>query len=468
MSDKSKNYISYILLALSIISIGVITCSSYYSILTADDFSHAYQVGVSHVGFISYFKASIDYSILEYNNWQGTYFSMFLQALLSPANNGGLIQLSIEMIVSNILLFGTLALLIFKGFKFRDNDLFIKSIVYFLIVIELTWFLTKYREIYYWFSGATSYAYPLELCLIGLTLNLNYIKDNKVKYLIFSLLCGICSGGGSLTIAAFGCYTTLVIFIYDYLNKKKINKGNIVIFIVWVLAALINTLGPGNYHRAGVDAGKSLSLFKAFTGSVLMVLIRSKAVLLQSAIVFVLFIVILVGSYFGNKDNINNRLITSLLYALVSFVVAFPVCLATGGPNTSSRLSFITDFSIYLSAIYLAYTLGCLIKDKAYIKYIKYASIVVLLITIIFIKPTNIITTTSNLIDGTYSNYHSVYKVFLDGLDDKEGQDVIVKKEDYPKDIECFMNFELDKDPTYWINEGIANFYNLKSIRVEE
>lgn len=465
-NDSIKRVISLLMISFSILFVGIIVLSSSYSVMTGDDFSHGALIGARNIDFLSYFKASINYAVYVYNTWQGTYFSMFLQALLSPANNGGLAQISIEMVVSNLLLFGSLAYLIFKCLKFENNSLLIKSVFYFLITATLTVFITYYYEAYYWFSGATSYTFPLSFCLFGLSFNIEYINTKKDKYLILSCLCGLCSGGGSLTVAGLGCYSVLVLAIYDYLNNKVIDKKEIVIFVVWLLGALINTLGPGNYVRAS-SISNSMNLTKALSGSVIMVLLRCKGVLLDTPIVFELLVCIVLGYYFGSKNNINNNMICSILYALLAFVVSFPVCLATGGPNTSSRLCFVTDFAIYISSFLLAYVFGCFLKDKQCGKILNLITVIVFIITAIFIRPNNIVNVTTNLVNGSYIEYRKEYKIIVDSLDEKAGEDVVIKKDIFPENLKSFMNFELDEDPTFWVNEGIASFYNLNSIRLE-
>lgn len=470
ISENSKKITSYILIILSIVFVGIIAISSTYSIMTADDFTHGVLIGVKHVDFISYFKASWSYMIEVYKTWQGTYFSMFLQALLSPANNGELLQLDIEMFISNILLFMSLAFLIFKGLSFKKNDLLIKSIFYFLVVIQITCYIDYYYEIYYWFSGATSYSMPLSLSMFGIAFTLMYIRERKTKYLLLTCICGLCSGGGSLTVAAFGCYCILTVCIYDYLNTKKINKGNLTIFIIWVMSAIINVLGPGNYIRAGVDRGRTISLASGLIGCVLQVLMRCKAILLESPIVFVLLVALVTGHYFGSKENIKNKIITSLVFAFISFVVAFPVALATGGPNVSSRLCFITDFPIYLSSLFLFFTIGSSIKKQINKKMISLILLLVLVASIVLVKPNNIIITTTNLIDGSYYEYKEKYKGILEYVKSEEGSksDLVIKKQDYPNDLNCFNNLNLSTDSTYWINEGISKFYGINSILREE
>ena len=81
---ENKPILRKVITGLSIVMIiymiiTVVSASSF-TVLVADDFSHGNGVGVFHVSLSKYFNASVDYAIKE---WQGTYFSMFIQALLS-------------------------------------------------------------------------------------------------------------------------------------------------------------------------------------------------------------------------------------------------------------------------------------------------------------------------------------------------------------------------------------------------
>lgn len=465
-NNKHQRYLSVFFICVSSLLVLLTTLVASYSVLTADDFSHGISVGVSNVDFITYLKASWAFMINIYKTWQGTYFSMFIQGLLSPANNLGLTQLSIVMVVNSVLLFGSIALCIFKGLRFKENDLFIKSIFFFIVVVEMTCFVS-YEEIYTWFSGATSYSFPLSFCLIGITCLLQYFKNKKSLYVILACLCGFISGGGSLTIGGFGCYTVLVLVVYDYLNNKKLDKQNIVVLCVWIISALINVLAPGNYIRHGATDSTGLHLITGLTGSIIMVLMRCRDEALYSAIVLFLLISFMVGYYFGDKENSKNKFICALLYALVSFVVSFPVALATSGPNLSNRICFIVDFSIVVSSIPLAYNIGSLIKENNYMKYLVYVSMALFVLSIFTIKPTNIINVINNLSDGNYITYHKEYEEILNKLENSKGLDVIISNEEYPNDIDGFANLSIDSDSTYWTNVAIAKFYNLRSISKE-
>lgn len=96
----------------------VIAASAGFTVLVGDDFTHGVRVGVFHAPFFQYFAASLQYMKEIYLDWQGTYFAMFLQALLSPINNFGLPQLKAVMILNVLLFAAALFGVIWAAFDF--------------------------------------------------------------------------------------------------------------------------------------------------------------------------------------------------------------------------------------------------------------------------------------------------------------------------------------------------------------
>lgn len=92
-----------------------------YTVLSGDDFTHGVRVGVYHVSLPRCFAASLLYVQDLYMDWQGTWFSMFLQAFLSPINNFGLPQLRAVMVGNALLFLVSLAVFV-DGAVFPDGD----------------------------------------------------------------------------------------------------------------------------------------------------------------------------------------------------------------------------------------------------------------------------------------------------------------------------------------------------------
>lgn len=103
--------------------IAVLAMGAGCTVLSGDDFTHGVRVGAFHVSLPKYFWASLLYVQDLYMDWQGTWFSMFLQAFLSPINNFGLPQLRAVMVGNALLFLGSLAALLWVGLSFFREEM---------------------------------------------------------------------------------------------------------------------------------------------------------------------------------------------------------------------------------------------------------------------------------------------------------------------------------------------------------
>ena len=119
---KEKKWAGIGILIASVIIIAVISITlvagAGYTVLIGDDFTHGVRVGAFHVSLPKYFAASLMYVKDLYMDWQGTWFSMFLQAFLSPVNNFGMPQLRAVMMGNAILFLASLVSLLWTDFPF--------------------------------------------------------------------------------------------------------------------------------------------------------------------------------------------------------------------------------------------------------------------------------------------------------------------------------------------------------------
>ncbi len=100
----------------------VFSVGAGYTVFSGDDFTHGVRVGAFHVSLPQYFAASLLYVQDLYMDWQGTWFSMFLQAFLSPINNFGLPQLRAVMVGNALLFLISLAVLLWAGLSFFRTE----------------------------------------------------------------------------------------------------------------------------------------------------------------------------------------------------------------------------------------------------------------------------------------------------------------------------------------------------------
>lgn len=201
---SKKRVIEVFVAAISILVIAyaaiTILYASLYTVFQADDFSHAMSVGAFNSDFCQYVGRSFEYAGDRYLRWGGIYFSMFLQAFLSPLNNFGWMQLRVVMFLNVFLFFVSLFSLLWLVLKINIKDNLHNKLLICACVICSFFNFKAYPEVFFWFSGATSYSMPM-ICLMFSIICLiaaerNGRKKRKALYLSMGVIGGLCSAGG--------------------------------------------------------------------------------------------------------------------------------------------------------------------------------------------------------------------------------------------------------------------------------
>lgn len=475
---SKKNLIYAALILCNVYMILTIVRVGSYTILNADDFSHGVEIGVYRTDFFSYLNASFKYAYKEYTGWQGTYFSMFFQALLSPVNNYGLTQLKYTMIAVNLLFFVSLIFFMHTALKsLNQQNRLINLAVITSVIFALTNY-NPYQEVYYWYSGAVSYSVPLSLLLIGFALILKMNKQFKPGYFIGASVLGFLAMGGSLTVTALGCYGLLLIALYYFIREKKIIKSDFIVFGIWFIGALINALAPGNFVRHGVIDDTGLHLRDSIHDAIYMMDIRLQWFINNTNIAWILLVFIIIGIYVGKKTDFNHKsyYICSILGIAAPILVAFPIGMGYSAQYIPNRCAFLIDFSILLSFLNLFFALGICISGK--LEETNRKTVITLLFIMLSVtwmydnyrlKSMVVLNINKQFEDGIYQNYYDrmidVYHIFEEG---EKGTDLVMKRKDIPEDIEYFNNFTLSDNPDYWVNTYIAKYYGLNSVVLEK
>ncbi len=473
---KSKRIKCIIVIVLSLLSLFMITTivrASAYSVLVADDFSHGNSVGAFHVDALTYIKASIQYAYKEYMTWQGTYFSMFLQALLSPINNGGIEQLRIVMVTNSILFFTSL---IYFIFTFLDRNSIIIKMIFVTIILFMVTNYQAYEEVFYWFSGAVSYSIPLSLLMIAVSCAIKISYKHKMVYFILAIITGVMAVGGSLVVTGLGCYIILLICLYLYLRDKKVDVLRTAVCIIWLIGALINACAPGNFIRHGAIDETGVHPLKAIYDSFYIVDARCQTFFNSTNISILLIIVLICGIYIGRimVINIHAYLPVSILALFAPIVVSFPMALGYSGQGIPNRCAFVIDIAIIFSLINTFCLVGIIIASKMSEKDLKIVYVMMISCTLIGctidqyglsrIKTLNIC---YDLFSGTYRSHYENCINFYESLSEyEENAEVRISTNDMPYNIENFYNFYLSDDPENWVNVAVAHYYKLKSIAV--
>ena len=476
-----RNWLKWLMLlgcvSIMLFSIFTIITASSYTVLVEDDYWHGYDVGVFGGGFWNYIVASFKYSAHMYFNWQGTYFSMFIQALLSPVNHYGMAQLRIVMLFNSVNFFvsfiGCIWVMLNRLVKCEWK---IKLVICTCAVFALTAYST-FEEIFYWFSGAASYSIPVS-CLFYSWIAVGMydtLTKRKYKYIsiMLAMFFGICAMGGSLTIAATGCGLLFFLCIYFFLVHKKVNLTYLSIFIVYLVGAVVNVAAPGNYIRQQTSEGEGMQLlhslfntYQVFESNLIWIFHRTNFGL-------VLLIILVCGMFLYGKINVNmvGYTIVSILSLAVPAAVIFPVVLGYNVPWMPNRCVFILLITFVLIFGNLAMITGWWIVEAVSEK--NRILIMIMAALLIFTTETvngysvsdySSIKIFKGLCKGTIPNYYDEYVDMLHIISGGQGTDLILEPSDIPEAIENFYCFDLSEEPDERLNMAIAYIYHLNSI----
>lgn len=479
MSDTSvkwfKRLLAVFFILISAYMILTVIRASTYTVLSGDDFSHGNDVGEFHTGFWSYLLASFRFAGQRYMTWQGTYFSMFLQALLSPINQFGLTQLRCVMFVNSLLFFGSLLYFLIVFMKRNEvKDPLVKC-VFITAVIFVVCGYDAYNQVFLWFSGSTSYSFPLSVLFIALSHYIQTDLSDKKAYLISAVLLGFLAMGGTLMIAGMGCYAALLMLAYRFLRDRKICAKDLLVFLTWLSGAVINTVAPGNYVRhSWIDDGmhplRSLKYAFSLTD-------RRWQFLTSMNFAFLIVVVFACSLYISsNRKKDYLKIAVSILGLLTPVVAVFPMALGYSIDKLPNRCAFIIDMGIMFSSFYCAFTMGEFCKallDRSSVRVVLINAALLGVICVLLdgygLSDFKTMHLASQLHRGEFQDHFNVCRDFLEMLDEyPEGSEVRINEHDVPYEIDNCRNFCLfpEDDSDYWINREVAKYYGLKSITI--
>lgn len=456
----------------------VIVGSAKYTVLLGDDFCTGTQVGISQESFLQYIGMSFRYMKDMYLTWQGCYSSMFIQALLSPINHSGLPQLRGIMIINALLFFGSLFGVVWTIFDFVWKEekkpgvrLTVLSLLLFAVLDTRV-----FTEIFFWYTGALGYNFPLSFGLFGamfflLSNNERYSGKAKNLFAVLSAVLLFLASGGSLAVAGTECYLILLLVLAFFLVDKKISVRNIIVAAAGIVGAFINVLAPGNYIRHEKSGNGILLLFQSVKWAVRNVWTEIERLTKTTLFGVLLLAMVLIGIYLSNRLQgiIKEYGIVSILALAIGYVTTFPVALGYGGSELPNRCYFILDVVLVLSLSNFAVFIGCCLDKWARIRENKSvcAALGIMLFAVLVCSPETfsdsaLMQVAKSMRNGTYENYYNECKAIYDYLATCPEENVVIPMPAYIENFECFY---FDDDETAWVNVGIAEYYHKESVK---
>lgn len=471
-------------------TVGVTAAGAGYTVLSGDDFTHGVRVGAFHVSLPAYFAASLLYVKDLYLDWQGTFFSMFLQAFLSPINNFGLPQLRAVMVGNAVFFFAALFALLWVGLSFfrAKTPLFPgetgqeeKRLFPLRLAILTVFFVTianadVYAEIWFWYSGAVAYSMPFSVLLVALTLFLLINKEEvksgrKTGGAVCAGLLFFLSSGGSLAVAGAGCYTALLLTAVFFLYSRKVSFHNLAVLAAGIGGALINAAAPGNYARHDGTAGAGLHFGQASGYTVRMFVEETGRLFRETIFGLAFLLMIAAGLYLAGKCRIALKAYgVAAVFALGAGLVAyFPVALGYGSFYIPNRCYFIIDTVLVISLLNLAVFVGiCFHKllnlpaDGRSIGVLLYVCLAAAIVSPLSVAEMPLYRVARSVHNGTYRAYYEKCVEIYRYLETCPEEEVVLEMPEFIDDFECFY---FDADAEGWVNQGIAAYYGKKSVR---
>lgn len=460
--------------------------------ISGDDFTHGVRVGVFHASLPEYFAASLLYVKDLYMDWQGTFFSMFLQAFLSPINNFGLSQLRAVMVGNALFFFASLLLLLWEGLSFFRADadcsgeegFFGEKGFMCLRLVILTLFVLTiangdvYAEIWFWFSGAVAYSIPFSVLFVALRFFLLINKGEvnprrKTGYTAGAGILLFLASGGSLAVAGVGCYTALLLTAVFFVLSRRVSVHNLAALAAGVAGALVNVAAPGNFARHDGTAGAGLHFGQALGYTGRMFAEETGRLFKETMLGPVFLLLIAAGLYLSGKCRIALREygIATALALAAGMVAYFPVALGYGDYYVPNRCYFIIDTALVIALLNLALFLGiCLHRlwgvaaDARSIAFLLYVCLAVLIVSPLRVSKMPLYRMARSVYNGSYRDYYEECVRLYGDLEACPEKDVVVEVPAFIEDFECFY---LDEDENGWVNVGVARYYGKGSVKAK-
>lgn len=457
----------------------VITASAGYTVLLGDDFCTGAKIGLSHNSFFQYFVMALQYMKQMYMDWQGCYFSMFIQALLSPVNGAGLGQLKMVMILNALLFFFALFGVIWTAFDFvlKEKKMpYVRLTVFSLILFSIL-DAGVFTEIFFWYTGAVGYNFPFSFLLVAIVFfllsnNDCYTNAKKNIFAVFAAVFLFCASGGSLAVTGTGCYIVLLLSLGFYLTTRTVSVRNAAVTVAGIAGALINVAAPGNFSRhTYTSSGGAFLLLQSVKWALKNVLSETEHLTKETMFGVMFIAMILIGIYLSKRLQPIMKVygIISILALLTGFVTAFPVALGYADSYFPNRCCFILDTVLVLSLLNLAVYIGCCLDRFGGLQESRSSCAILFIILIsTFLSSSESVSDSSlfavaeSLHNGSYQNYYAECTAIYDYLENCEEDNVILPMPDYIDNFECLY---FDEDESAWVNVGLAQYYHKQSVK---
>jgi hypothetical protein len=452
----------------------------FFSRFLADDYCLGW--GIKSVGFFHSLTG-------RYAGWDGRYAFTFIAYGLELL--GDKVVTYIPLISICLWLISTFYLIKQIGKKRFSKQNFIITIFLSTVFVFIGLYtMPSVGQDVYWFTGNTTYFFPIifEMFTIGVALNLSMRAKHftKMQQLFFSallfLLAFITSGfsevATTLSVTFFGMILGIEIF------KKVINKETNPSFLYWCAAfagafigLLVMILAPGNSIRQqlypphpSIVTLISQSLVISWDFFVSWVVQHYKIIIATMLTVLFFGVCVPLPSIFNFAKKTKNRILYFLLFIvifLLFFILSFMPTYWALSTATPERVAVIPSIILSALIVSLSFLLGVEIQQKIPFKLNNslLISAVLPFICVCFI----VVAPYHQALNYFHKNHQTA--VTFANKWDSINSSILTAKSEGQKIITTEINGfnimgieHLQSDPSYWMNRCAAGYYQVDEI----
>ena len=412
--------------------------------------------------------------------------NVFISFLFLPLLQFGIAGIRIINFCMNILfLFSTFVFIkwVLKG-VFKDANSLHWLTAYFLYVICFISFCYQ-SEIFAWTNVTLCYLFPVSCLHLGLAFWIRASLFKNVRFWTLSAVFGVLGAMGTLHIAALVCGLYVASLLLLLINKKSTRSAVFIVFVVVAVGASI-LFTPGLYKRHDIMSSEYNWLVSLkFTVNCIWLIVKT---FLYSPIAIVLCLFAILASkwfVFSKPIHWMNVALAFVLAVLSPVIVLFPYCFGYGvhGQFMTPRVRFVADMTIIICGLFVIFCATAFVKSRMPHSAVTKASMLPLIIVLALFCG-NIAFTCHGLYDsggsksflplmvvrdissGQLAKTNTYWDGKIKEWGGSEGQDVVVDMEEQDANrLPYLMYPTVARDPDYFGNVEIADFYHLNSIR---
>ncbi len=473
--NNIKKYLLYPLLYVVLLAPFVITSS--FTMFSADDYSLAVEIMPYKKESSLYLVALIRFVIDRWFEWSGRWvtslFPLGINPLIISKNPYTLLSILMPIFFCAFMIAIGFALKVVLETFFRlDNSKMSSAIIFVFLATLLN--TDIYPEIFYWFTGA-NYTVMLIHELLAIAFSIMYFEhENGNRYTVPYALFGFFACNNLQAIVPL----FLIVLWYEYkrYKNKTVQRRDVIIILLFVVAVLLNVLAPGNYVRHDVIDSSGLHPIWALW-YVLVVTMRVAKEMVRNSIViaFSLGLIMLgiVTKYRG--FSVGKRLYKLIAFSALSLIgVIYPLTLGySSAENLANRNLFVIKLHCLIILVVVLFPLGneligkALLENRVKLKNVLLCFVLALSMSgLLLIRqmPSLPYYVTINSLDDTRKT-NAKWLDIINQIASSEENDVEICAEDIPA-VGMLKVPGITKDKEDWVNEAVATYYGKNSVAI--